>query len=132
MKPMCKPLAAANAFPGKHVSSLHFDAINNTLSVLIDGPQFGHATVLFKSIVGFRVLDERDLCEYWNDYSELNGWLYEVHSGGWIDLEKKRPLFNSHDFHKDLKEYFVVDDKCINVMTTETPEIIQTKEVEDA
>lgn len=82
------------------------------------------ARLTFADVVGFRVLDERDLCEFWNEYSEPNGWLYEVESGGWLDLEKHRQLFNSPDLIQNLREYLLVDDKCVSVLCVAPPEIV--------
>jgi hypothetical protein len=70
------------------------------------------------------VLDERDLCEFWDDYHTGNGWLYEVQEGGWQELESHRQLFNSPSFCPGLREYLVVCDKCVSVLTTEPPQII--------
>ena len=71
-----------------------------------------------------RLLDERDLCEFWNTYSEQNGWLYEVEEGGWLELETRRSLFNAPGFHPGLREYLLVDDKCISVFSVQPPEIL--------
>ncbi len=102
--------------------SLRYDG--ETLSVEIQGEGFAFARVVFHQPAGFRVLDERDLCEFWNTYSEPNGWLYEVEEGGWLELEMHRRLFNSPDFFPGLREYLLVDDTCISVLTIRPPEII--------
>ncbi|BBI69588.1 hypothetical protein PKHYL_37790 [Psychrobacter sp. KH172YL61] len=46
----------------------------------------------FTDIIGFRVLDNGNLVEFWNDDCP-NGWLWEVSDGGWFDLEKQREGF---------------------------------------
>lgn len=119
--PRCKPYPPAARYPRKVVQSLRYDG---DLTVDIQGEGFGFARVVFRQPAGFRLLDERDLCEFWNDYSEPNGWLYEVEEGGWMELESHRPLFNSPDFFPGLREYLIVDDQCISVLTIQPPEII--------
>jgi hypothetical protein len=80
--------------------------------------------VVFESPVGFRVIDESQVCEFWNDYSSPNGWLWVVHSGGYLDLEKKRSGFwRSSD--TNLKEYFIVGEYCLSVITAFPPTIAQ-------
>ncbi|GAB4587057.1 hypothetical protein [Nocardia sp. IFM 10818] len=93
------------------------------LTIAIQGPGFSYAKVVFRRPAGFRVLDEVDLTEFWNTYSEPNGWLWEVLRGGWLDLERRRPYFVTGE-RKGLREYFVVDEDCINVLAWEQPEII--------
>lgn len=51
------------------------------------------ATVVFPQSYGFRVLDEVDLTEFWSHCSLNQGWLFEVRSGGWKDLELTREHF---------------------------------------
>jgi hypothetical protein len=80
--------------------------------------------VVFRRPAGFRVLDERDLCEFWDNYHTGNGWLYEVHEGGWQELESHRQYFNSPSFFTGLREFLVVCDTCVSVLGVEPPEII--------
>ncbi len=120
--PRCAPYPPATRYARKVVRSLRYDG--DTLAVEIQGEGFAFARVVFRQPAGFRVLDERDLCEFWNTYSEPNGWLYEVEEGGWLELEASRQLFNSPDFFPGLREYLIVDDKCINVLSIHPPEII--------
>jgi hypothetical protein len=83
------------------------------------------AQVMFEDVIGFRVLDERDLAEFWKEYSEPNGWLWEVQSGGWRDLERTRLGFSSAEIHTDMREFLIVDDKCINVLFRGEVELIE-------
>src|SRR5262249_27626318 len=101
--PRCSVFPPSTRYPHKVVRALHYDG--EALVLDIQGEAFSFARVIFRDPVGFRVLDERDLCEFWNAYSEPNGWLYEVHEGGWLELERKRELFNSRDFFPGLREY---------------------------
>jgi hypothetical protein len=119
--PKCTAVPAAASFPRKVVQSLRYDG--EALVVEIQGENLSRASLTFADVIGFRVLDERDLCEFWNEYSEPNGWLYEVERGGWLDLEKHRALFNSPALFGELREYLVVDDKCVSVLCLTPPEI---------
>ncbi|HEY1067814.1 MAG TPA: hypothetical protein VGE52_16955, partial [Pirellulales bacterium] len=112
--PRCTPFPLAARYARKVVRSLDYDG--ETLRVEITGAGFGVARVIFHQPAGFRVLDERDLCEFWNRYSEPNGWLYLVEEGGWLELERHRRFFNAPEFFPDLREYLIVDDKCLNVL----------------
>jgi hypothetical protein len=79
--------------------------------------------VSFTSIVGFRMLDEGDLIEFWPTCSLPSGWLWEVHDGGWFDLESKRPMF-IRDKYKHVAEYLVLgDNECVSVLSHDRPRI---------
>ena len=119
--PKCKLVKESSRYKKKVVRSIQYNW--GELIVHIQGENFSYARVIFKDPVGFRVLDERDLLEFWPTYSEPNGWLYEVESGGWIELEMMRDGLVSKSFMPKIKEYFLVDDKCISVICIEPPEI---------
>ncbi len=78
----------------------------------------------FTDIIGFRVLDNGNLVEFWNDDCP-NGWLWEVSDGGWFDLEKQREGFVTGYVEKDLlTEYLVIGtDDCISILSSSTPKI---------
>jgi len=120
--PHCVPLPAAARYRQKAVRALSFDG--STLTLDVQGEGFSFARVVFRNVFGFRVLDERDLTEFWNAYSQDNGWLWEVQSGGWHDQERRRPTFNPGEFVGGLREFFVVDEKCVSVLCYEPPEIV--------
>jgi hypothetical protein len=101
---------------------MRYDADDLVIDIRSEG--FAFARVTFHAPIGFRVLDERDLCQFWNTYSRPNGWLWQVHSGGWMDLEKLGPSFSSPDLIPELREYLLVDDRCISVLCVAPPEII--------
>ena len=82
--------------------------------------------VVFDSPVAIRVIDEMHLTEFWNDYSLPNGWLWKVHSGGYLDLECSRRTF-IRDFYsttQPLEEYLIVADQCVSVISTSPPKLI--------
>lgn len=119
--PECRLLAESSRYASKVVRDLRYDG--RDLTIAIQGRGFSYAHVIFRRPVGFRVLDEGDLVEYWNTYSEPHGWLWEVLRGGWLDLERRRPYF-WRDEREGLREYFLVDNECINVLAWEPPEIV--------
>ncbi len=94
------------------------------LVISLQGDRFVFGHIVFRSVEGFRVLDERDLCEFWKEYNEKNGWLYEVLQGGWMELEKQRPLFNAPVVIPQLREFLIVDHTCVSVLSTDAPEVI--------
>jgi hypothetical protein len=105
------------------VRSLRYDN-DGLLTIEVQGPGFTFASVVFRQPVGFRMLDERDLCEFWKDCHTGNGWCYEVHEGGWQELETQRQYFNSPSFFTGLREFLIVCDQCFNVLVLEPPEIV--------
>jgi hypothetical protein len=119
--PRRSPYPPAARYEHVVARSLRYD----TEELVIDaqGPGFSFARVVFRAVAGFRVLDERDLTEFWNEYHQGNGWLYEVHEGGWLELEVGRGRF-FHEFYENLREYLGVCDQCVSVLSMEVPEIV--------
>ena len=102
---------------------IEFDIETLTVTVLIDGDKID---VSFDSPVGYRVLDEGDLLEFWPNCSSFNGWLYEIRNGGWLDQERKREGFVSAA-KTDSQEYFIIGcNYCINVIAWEDPSVCQS------
>jgi hypothetical protein len=117
--PHCSLVTESSRYARKVVRALRYDGTD--LVVDIQGPGFSFARVVFRDPVGFRMLDELELSEFWNTYSEPAGWLWLVESGGWFDLESHRATFNPTG--RRLREYLLVDDKCISVLCAEKPDI---------
>src|ERR1043166_9282661 len=105
--PECTVFPPSIRYTRKVVRSVRYDGATLVIEIQGEGSTFGR--VVFNRPAGFRVLDERDLCEFWDKYNQRNGWLYEVHEGGWLELETARPLFNSPSFYSGLREFLVVD-----------------------
>ena len=75
----------------------------------------------FPDVLGYRVLDEGNLMEFWPECSTPNGRLFEIHSGGWLSQET-----NSHfaAIPQKAKEYFVAGvDDCLSVISLTPPEV---------
>jgi hypothetical protein len=80
--------------------------------------------VSFSDAIGFRVLDERDLMEFWPECSTPNGWLFEIHSGGWLSQEASRPGSCLVAMSPAAKEYFITGvDDCLSVICHTAPEV---------
>jgi|SRR5882672_5114541 len=76
---------------------------------------------------GFRVLDEGDLVEYWRAPHAQESFLFEVESGGWLDLEAQRSGFVSTQ-RKDVTEYLVAgEEACVSVLAIERPHVAVCK-----
>ena len=86
----------------------------------------GPVQVVFNRLIGFRVLDERDLIEFWKATGfETGVWLFRVESGGWRDLELTKEDFASFAMWEDMHEYLVTSGtSCVSVLTTEPPLIL--------
>ena len=81
--------------------------------------------VVFKNVIGFRVLNEGNLLEFWNPEIRVSGWIWEIEEGGWFTLEKLRIDFveGLHE-NKLRKEYLVLGiNDCVSVITCSSPEI---------
>jgi hypothetical protein len=91
--------------------TLRFDDRDHPLYVIFDGPP------------GFRVLDEGDLCEFWDPQTRPSGWIWQVQSGGWLDLERTRPTFIS-GMTESLSEFLVIGkNDCVSVLAHSEPRL---------
>jgi len=78
--------------------------------------------------VGFRVLDEGQLVEYWGK-ERAPGWLWRMESGGWFDQESQRSGFLMGEFAKDGQprphEYLVLGaNDCVSILSWSEPQIV--------
>jgi hypothetical protein len=80
--------------------------------------------VEFSDIIGFRVLDERDLMEFWPECSSANGRLFEISAGGWLAEELLRPGSLVGPMNIQAKEYFLAGtDDCVSVLCYAEPSV---------
>lgn len=78
--------------------------------------------VCFASCRGYRVLDEGDLLEFWDPQARSEGWIWQVLSGGWMDLEATRKGFISGTGGYD--EYLIMGmNECVSVISNNPPTI---------
>lgn len=83
--------------------------------------------VNFPGVEAFRVMDERDLMEYWPECSTPNGWIFQIHEGGWLSQESERPGSLIVHMNRGLKEYLVTGpNECVSILSTCTPEFTMT------
>lgn len=115
----------ATAFPeGSAVVRVEWGV--GRLSVIVEGTaEASRGVVLeFSDVVGFRVLDERDLMEFWPACSTSNGGLFEIHEGGWLSQERIRPGSCIGPMNPSVKEYLVTGpDDCVSVLSPNPPQV---------
>lgn len=106
-------------FPsGSEVTGVSYDSERLVVSV---GAAF---TVTFPDAVGFRVLDEGDLLEFWPVCSSAAGGIFEVHDGGWLAQETERKGFISASSRPTLREFMVTGpDDCVGVLAFNAPKV---------
>ncbi len=98
------------------------------LSVVVRGASEGGGSTAidFPDVVGFRVLDERDLMEYWPACSSPDGGLFEIQQGGWLEQEQARPGSCIGPMKLPRHEFLVVGcDNCVSVLTSSQPRVHQ-------
>jgi hypothetical protein len=95
------------------------------LSVYVEDAQSGiFAKVVFSSIEAYRVMDERDLQDYWPVCSFANGWIFEIQNGGWLSSEMARCGGLTAQSVLGLREYMVTGvDDCISILSSLPPEV---------
>ncbi|QNK68740.1 hypothetical protein [Variovorax sp. PAMC26660] len=96
----------------------------SSLAVDVDlqGASSSGLRVDFHGLVGYRVLDERDLPQYRHSVGNSgacnNCLLYEVTSGGWADDQMAQSPVMAAGFYSKLREWVVVsDDWCVSVLS---------------
>lgn len=96
------------------------------LTVRVEAKPHG-VTVRFPNTIGFRLLDEGDLLEFWSDPEyQPGGWIFEVQNGGWLALEETRTGFLSAD-RKGLTEFFVATaNGCLSVLAFGPPTLVSS------
>lgn len=98
----------------------------DTLKVYVRGwPDESGCLVTFENPLGFRVVDERDLLEYWPVCSTPAGWLFHILNGGWLDQERKRPG-SLIETYSGVKEYLITGIlDCVSVFSDEDPTLTE-------
>lgn len=101
---------------GPVVSQVHYEW-GKLCITLVSGLDRKVCKISFSGVLGFRVLDEGDLLEFWPECSGKNGWIFKIISGGWFDQESRRSGFiHAHTFSGI--EYFVATgNECISVLS---------------
>lgn len=119
----------AQALDGRHtfrspvgISSVSYDTEKLVVTLKSSG-EGAVVSAIFSEVIGFRVLDEGDLLEFWPTCAADHGWLFVVHENGWWDQEMTRKGF-IHDRRSGLTEYFIASQNdCISVLAGEPPRV---------
>ena len=86
--------------------------ISDTPSVVVE----------FEDVIAFRVLNERDLMEFWPECSTPNGWIFQITAGGWLSQEASRPSSLIAAMNPNASEYLVTgEDDCVSVICQNEP-----------
>ncbi len=102
------------------LSKVIYDAARLVVTVTSPGEETA-VSATFSEVIGFRVLDEGNLLEFWPTCAADHGWLFAIHEGGWFDQELGRGGF-LHDKQTGLTEYFIASQNdCISVLAGESP-----------
>ena len=82
----------------------------------------------FQNVEGFRVLDEGQLSAFWVNGPRAPGWLWEVKSGGWFELESNRSdfimglTFSLGGIVNSPREFIALGvSDCVSVITWDEP-----------
>jgi len=79
--------------------------------------------IIFEEVVGFRVLNESDLLEFWSKDSRAESWLWQIENGGWLDLENLRKGFISGKTGQ-VSEFLITGiEDCISIISRVIPTI---------
>lgn len=121
-----KPKGASLKFENVQISFSAVTALRYDLDSLIIevSSKNAKAEVSFENPIGFRVLDEGELLEFWPGFSRQNGWLFEVSAGGWKELEASRAGSVLLKDNPDIREFLITgDDDCVSILAYEEPEV---------
>lgn len=84
--------------------------------------------VIFKNVIGFRVLDEGNLLGFWDEDVRTSGWIWKVESGGWFELEKLRSGFLAQNHGDSHNEFLILGiNDCVSIIAESNPIIIDAK-----
>jgi hypothetical protein len=118
-----------NNFPDSNpeIFNISYDLWTLKLTLGFDGNS-KPIYIIFKNVIGFRVLDEGNLLEFWDKEVRTSGWLWKVESGGWFELEKLRSGFLAQHLGQSNKEYLVTGiNDCVSVLADSEPIIITSE-----
>jgi len=112
---------------GTEVVGVNYDLFNLTIG--ITDAEKNSTLVVFQNVHGFRVLDERDLMEFWPKFSTPAGWAFRVTKRGWYDHESKRVgCFLIPEVIPDAKEFlFTGCNDCVSVIATDDPQFVSQR-----
>ena len=93
------------------------DIVCNSALTFTASAKNSRADVTVDDVIGFRLLDEGDLLDFWSaGISSKKGWIFEIASGGWLAQESLRGGFVSHH-RAGVREFLVVGvDWCLSLL----------------
>lgn len=120
-KPSLEKIDTAIPAEGEcEILEIHYTLDNLEIIVLNRSNNKKYA-VSFGLTKGFKVLDESNLLEYWDEIPK-NG-LYKVYKDGWLTFESTRKGFFADGFGKT-QEYFISGaDDCIHIFSQSPPTV---------
>jgi len=124
MKPEGKPIPDAPGLSGGTVV-VGLSYVPGRLEIRLEDGTGATVVVTFDDVVGFRVLDERDLLHYWPEFSTPAGWAFEITGGGWHAHESLRKgSYLVPEVQPNAREFFITgEDECVNVIAMDAPRI---------
>lgn len=96
---------------------------------LLASPSGQQIEIEFNGVIGLKVLDERDLSQFWRVNLDPPDDIYEglvaqVVSGGWLQSDEIQKSHVPSGFYGEVMEYLVSGDyECVNVLCTEYPKV---------
>ncbi|SEF23162.1 hypothetical protein ABL840_00755 [Variovorax sp. NFACC27] len=104
---------------------VRIDYAARKLTVVAQAPKSNTLiSIRFDDVVAYRVMDERDLAEYWPACSSPNCSVFSIQSGGWLSQESTRPGSCIGLFYGDVREYLVTSvAECVSVLCIGEPRI---------
>lgn len=124
-EPKCERVEESVRFGTVQLLSVHYDVTSgDCLTLELESSTQGRFQLVFDSPLAVRIMDEGQVCEFWNTYSTPHGWLWRVLEGGWIALEAQRSKFWATANPRAVAEFLVVDDQCVFVITTTPPRFV--------
>ena len=126
-KPVLRPIAVPMRDAFIKVTALHWTE-NAGLSVeLISKQTQRFFAVKFQAVEGVRSLHELDLASFWLSSEKQtlsSSYLFEVCSGGWLELEATRQDFYTKHEASQPREYLIAGyQECVSVLSFSEPEL---------
>lgn len=100
------------------------DIICNSALTFTASAKNSRADVTVDDVIGFRLLDEGDLLDFWSaGISSQKGWIFEIAAGGWLAQESLRAGFVSQQ-RAGVREFLVIGvDWCLSLLALSAPKV---------
>jgi hypothetical protein len=98
--------------------------VDHVLSLDVQGEDYKFARLTFRYPTAYRVVDEGFLFDQLpRECNGTIGWLWELTQGGWKDQELRRHEYMGVALW-GTREYLVIDNECVQVLTKNPPELV--------